>query len=116
MIIGTTNSSAQQQYISQVYNDYSNEYDIFYKPHPADRDYLDYEKTYPGLILLPAQMPFEVFVWSLIDEIDVIGGNQSTVFMTVPANKIKFIFAKDSESLFRPLNLIFIDTDIEWIQ
>lgn len=116
IIIGTINSSTQKIYIDQVYNKYSAEYDIFYKPHPADTDYSNYETTYPNLTLLPAQMPFEIFVWSLIDKIDVIGGNQSTVFMTVPTSKVKFIFAENANSLPKPLNLVFQNANVEWIQ
>lgn len=117
IIIGTVLSNNQKHLLNRVYKEYESEYDIFYKPHPGDSDYIDYETTYPGLTLLPAQMPFEIFVWSLMDEIDVIGGNSSTVFITVPTDKVKFIFAKNSEVMPRPLNLLYKDiTTIDWME
>ena len=70
-----------------------------------------------GLTLLPGQMPFEIFVWSLMDHVDMIGGYPSTVFLTVPVDKVRFIFAPDAESLVRPLNLLFRDAaNVEWMQ
>ena len=62
-------------------------------------------------------MPFEIFVWALLDKIDMIGGYPSTVFLTVPVDKVRFIFAADAASLVRPLNILFRDaTDVEWMQ
>lgn len=121
IIIGTSHKSSeseqtQRRYVQKVVEQYGQEYDIFFKPHPADKSSADYEKRF-GLTLLPGQMPFEIFVWSLIDKIDVIGGYQSTVFLTVPVSKVGFIFAPDAASLVRPLNILFRDaTDVEWIQ
>ena len=46
---------------------YGEGYDIFFKPHPADTSSAGYEIEFPGLTLLPGQMPFEIFVWALID-------------------------------------------------
>ena len=41
----------------------------------------------------------------------------STVFLTVPVDKVRFIFAADAASLVRPLNILFRDaTDVEWMQ
>lgn len=96
---------------------YGEGYDIFFKPHPADTSSAGYEIEFPGLTLLPGQMPFEIFVWALIDRVDMIGGYPSTVFLTVPVDKVRFIFAADAASLVRPLNILFRDaTDVEWMQ
>lgn len=121
IVIGTSHKSSeseqtQRRYVQQVVDRYGAEYDIFFKPHPADKSSADYEKRF-GLTLLPGQMPFEIFVWSLIDKIDVIGGYQSTVFLTVPVDKVGFLFAPDAASLVRPLNILFRDAPgIEWMQ
>ena len=54
---------------------------------------------------------------SLIDRVDMIGGYPSTVFLTVPLDKVRFIFAANAESMARPLNILFRDaTDVEWMQ
>lgn len=121
IIIGTSHKdkeSEQQQlnYVRRIVEQYA-DYDIFFKPHPADSSSASYEQTFPGLTLLPGQMPFEILVWSLIDKIDLIGGYSSTVFLTVPVDKVGFIFAPSAESLIRPLNLLFRDAEnIKWIQ
>lgn len=96
---------------------YGSEYDVFFKPHPADNSSSDYEKQFPGLTLLPGQMPFEIFVWSLLDEVNLIGGYPSTTFLSVPLDKVGFLFATDAASLPRPLNLLFSDApNVEWMQ
>lgn len=121
VIIGTSHKDGdserlQRKYVERIVDQYGEQYDIFFKPHPADKSSADYQTRF-GLTLLPGQMPFEIFVWSLIDKVDVIGGYQSTVFLTVPVDKVKFLFAANAASLVRPLNLLFKDvTDIEWIQ
>lgn len=121
IIIGTSHQGSseseqlQLDYVRRIVEQYA-DYDIFFKPHPADTSSSGYEQTLPGLTLLPGQMPFEIFVWSLIDKVDLIGGYSSTVFLTVPIAKVGFIFAPDAETLVRPLNLLFRDADVEWIQ
>lgn len=123
IIIGTShqnNSASEQQqrdYVARIVEQYGATYDIFFKPHPADTSSASYETDFPGLTLLPGQMPFEIFVWSLIDRVDMIGGYPSTVFLTVPVDKVRFIFAPNAESLVRPLNLLFRDAaNVEWMQ
>lgn len=69
------------------------------------------------MTLLPGQMPFEIFVWSLMDKIDMIGGYSSTVYLTVPVEKVKFIFGVSSaDIMIKPLNILFKDAEIEWMQ
>ncbi|MEG1864189.1 MAG: sialyltransferase [Alistipes sp.] len=121
IIIGTNPRDAdqaqqQRDYVGRILEQHPNE-DLFFKPHPADISSADYEQSFPGLTLLPGQMPFEIFVWSLLDRIDQIGGYPSTVFLTVPIDKVGFIFAPNAESLIRPLNLLFAGVEtVEWMQ
>lgn len=121
VIIGTSHRSEeserkQHDFVARIVEQYAG-YDIFFKPHPADTSSAGYETDFPGLTLLPGQMPFEIFVWSLNDHIEVIGGYPSTVYLTVPVDKVRFIFAPNAASLVRPLNLLFKDaTQVEWIQ
>ena len=124
IILGTNTNSAsspeeQGKFVQTVMNHYSSEYDIFFKAHPADKAYLDYESKFPGLKLItPATMPFDVFTWALDGKIDAIGGYTSTIFLTVPTDKVKFMFAKDAESLGGELfeNIFKDREDIYWIQ
>ena len=122
IIIGTshtTDESREQQaaYVERIMQQYGGEYDVFFKPHPADNSSSDYEERFEGLTLLPGQMPFEIFVWALLDKIDLIGGYPSTTFLSVPLDKVGFLFAADAASLVRPLNILFRDAPgIEWMQ
>ncbi|MGL5787543.1 MAG: BACON domain-containing protein [Bacteroidales bacterium] len=116
VIIGTNGNAEQQNYVKRVYDQYAGTHDIFYKPHPADATCAEYETLFPGLKLLPGRMPFEVFVWSLMDQIEVLGGFESTVFLTVPVNKVKFILGKSNASeLIKPLNKMFENASVEYI-
>lgn len=121
IIIGTNATvlgaeETQREYVGRIVEQYGAQYDIFFKPHPGDRSSADYGERF-DLTLLPGQMPFEIFVWSLIDKIDVIGGYPSTVFLTVPISKVEFVFAPDAASLVRPLNVLFRNAEgVEWIQ
>ena len=122
IILGTshpTDERRRQQaaYVQRIMEQYGAEYDVFFKPHPADGSSSDYEERFPGLTLLPGQMPFEIFVWSLLDEVNLIGGYPSTTFLSVPLDKAGFLFAADAASLPRPLNLLFSDApNVEWMQ
>lgn len=122
IIIGTSHStpeSAGQQaaYVERIMQQYGARYDIFFKPHPADTSSADYPERFEGLTLLPGQMPFEIFVWALLDKIDLIGGYPSTTYLSVPLDKVGFLFAADAASLVRPLNILFRDAPgVEWLQ
>ena len=75
VIIGTSHGSEesarqQRDYVARIVEQYGEGYDIFFKPHPADTSSAGYEIEFPGLTLLPGQMPFEIFVWALIDRVD----------------------------------------------
>ena len=92
IIIGTSHSSAaseQQQaaYVERIIQQYGSDYDIFFKPHPADSSSAGYPDRFEGLTLLPGQMPFEIFVWALLDKIDMIGGYPSTTFISVRSTR-----------------------------
>lgn len=117
IIIGTNGKDQQQKAnVKRIIQKYQKDYDIFFKPHPADKSSMNYEDSFPGLNLLPAQMPFEVLLWSLMDKIDLIGGYPSTVFITVPIEKVGFIFNSSVSDIFKPLNVLFKDAQhIEWM-
>lgn len=121
VVIGTSHDTAagerrQADYVRRIAERCGSDYALFFKPHPADRSAADYETRFPGLKLLPGQMPFEIFVWSLLDRIDLIGGYSSTVFLTVPVEKVGFVFASGPDELVRPLNILFRDARVEWMQ
>lgn len=121
VILGTSHDSPESErrqaaYVRRVAERYGDRYDLFFKPHPADTSSADYPALFEGLTLLPGQMPFEIFVWSLLEEIDLMGGYPSTTYLSVPVEKVRFLFAADAESLVRPLNLLFRDAvGVEWM-
>ena len=118
VIIGTSKSANKDQksYVSKIHKEKREKYNIFFKPHPNDDTAKEYENLFSGLKLLPGQMPFEIFVWSLIDKIDLIGGYSSTVYLTVPIEKVDFIFDEmQASDLPKPLDILFKDAEINWI-
>ena len=110
-----TSPEAQQNYVRQIWEQYGNSHDIYFKPHPRDDDSQNYEQLFPGLMMLPRQMPFEIMIWALNNLIDLIGGYPSTTFLTVPTEKVKFIFEATLDTIDRPLNLLFKNADVKWI-
>ena len=126
VIIGTnTNTNAsfppevQRAFVQMVMDQYGENFDVFFKPHPSDTDYnkegSPYDEVF-GLTLLPARMPFEIFCWALSDKMDAIGGTSSTVFLTVPLEKVNFMFAPNSSSLGIPLNTVLADSpNVNWM-
>lgn len=121
IIIGTSHRSAESEeqqadYVARIAAQYGSEYDLFFKPHPADGSSAGYPDRFPSLTLLPGQMPFEIFVWSLLEKVDLLGGYPSTVFLSVPVEKVGFLFAPNAESLIRPLDRLFRDAEVEWME
>lgn len=118
IIISTNPSSSIMQYINETINQYSDEYDIFISVHPADpdSDMLEALEREGKAKLFPKGLPFEVLLWSFMDDIDAIGGSQSTVFLTVPPAKVKFMYARNAEEMVKPLNLLMKDQpEINWM-
>lgn len=118
IIISTNPSSSILQYINETIDLYSGQYDIFMSVHPADPDVDKLKELEDAgkVKLFPQGLPFEVLLWSFMDEIHAIGGSQSTVFLTVPVEKVKFMYAKSAEDMIRPLNLIMKDQPgINWM-
>ena len=113
IINGTSNDPEnQRKYVGEVYEKYKDDYDVFFEPHPADESYLDYETTFPGLKNIP-KMSFEFVMMFIGDKIDAIGGYPSTIYLTVPVEKVKFMFAAGPEAMPKPLNLIFENAEQE---
>lgn len=113
---GTTSKETQAAYVKAVMDKYGEKYDVFYKAHPADPAYVTYEQDFPGLrLILPAAMPFDVFTWALNDKVDALGGFSSTVFLTVPTDKVKFMFAPNAEALGGLFYNVFNNKDIDWM-
>lgn len=116
VIIATNNSSSMSNYIDKTMEKYANEYDIFFARHPADTQWPMYTSKYPEITILP-YMPFEVFAWYYLDKLDAIGGSQSTVFLTIPVEKVTFMYASGPENLVKPLNQIFASpkANVDWM-
>ena len=95
-----------------MYEKYKDDYDVFFEPHPADESYLNYETAFPGLKNIP-KMSFEFVMMFIGDKIDAIGGYPSTIYLTVPVEKVKFMFAAGPEAMPKPLNQIFENAEQE---
>ena len=116
VIIATVNSSSLEDLIDQTMETYSSEYDIYFSRHPADNEWEMYPNRYPNLTVLP-YMPFEVFFWYFKDQLEIIGGSPSSTFLTIPVEKVKFMYASGPESMPKPLNHIMAssEADINWM-
>lgn len=116
VIISTVNSASLETVIDKTMEKYSSEYDIFFSRHPADNQWQMYEQKYPNLTILP-YMPFEVFFWYFQDQIAVIGGSPSSTFLTVPIEKVKFMYAVGPQVMPKPLNLVMnsSEANIDWM-
>lgn len=113
IINGTSNDPEnQRKYVGEVYEKYKDDYDVFFEPHPADESYLNYETAFPGLKNIP-KMSFEFVMMFIGDKIAAIGGYPSTIYLTVPVEKVKFMFAAGPEAMPKPLNLIFENAEQE---
>ena len=107
IINGTSNQPENQRlYVGEVYEKYKEDYDIFFEPHPSDESYLDYEEAFPGLKNIP-KTSFEFVLMFISDKIDAIGGFPSSIYLTVPVEKVKFMFAAGPEAMQKPLDRIF---------
>ena len=120
IIIGTSHSSAaseQQQaaYVERIIQQYGSDYDIFFKPHPADSSSAGYPDRFEGLTLLPGQMPFEIFVWALLDKIDMIGGYPLTTLSPYRSTSVGLLCRRCRRT--RPAaEHFFMTPRAEWIQ
>lgn len=118
IIISTNPSSNIIDYVNETIKLYSEEYDIFMSVHPADgtSELLDKLQEEGRVKLFPKGLPFEVLLWSFMDDIHAIGGAQSTVFLTVPPQKVKFMYAKSAKDMVKPLNKLMAgQTHINWM-
>ena len=105
-------------YILQTIEQYTGKYDIFMSIHPADpdSDMLVKLEEQGKLKLFPKGLPFEVLLWSFMDDIHAIGGAQSTVFLTLPVDKVKFMYAQSAEGMIKPLDKMFKGQEgINWM-
>ena len=111
IINGTSNQPEnQKQYVGEVYEKYKDSYDIFFEPHPNDESYLDYETLFPGLKNIP-KTSFEFVLMFISDKIDAIGGFPSSIYLTVPVEKVKFMFAAGPEVMPKPLDRLFAEQE-----
>ncbi|MBP6064548.1 BACON domain-containing carbohydrate-binding protein [Bacteroides sp.] len=118
IIISTNPSSSIMPYILQTIEQYTGKYDIFMSIHPADpdSDMLVKLEEQGKLKLFPKGLPFEVLLWSFMDDIHAIGGAQSTVFLTLPVDKVKFMYAQSAEGMIKPLDKMFKGQEgINWM-
>lgn len=91
--------------LDDIVADYPN-YNILFKPHPAsvptppESDQSDGVYEYMvehDIAILPGRLPMEVISWVYGDTL--IGGFDSSLYMSVPGKNVAFFIAENSESL-----------------
>lgn len=96
-----------ERILTQVNNDYKEKYTLLYKPHPRALPDEKQEEFLNSLNIkiLPGSLPMEAisFVYPNLK----LGGYESSLYMSVDEGKTLFLFAKDKDDLFEPLNEFF---------
>lgn len=92
-------------YIAKVKAKYGNGYDYFFKGHPADTT----TPSDKSIVVLPFRLPMEAILFAYGDQISVIGGYESSLYMNAPQETQKFFFNEksDGSTLVTPLNLMY---------
>ena len=97
--------SLRLPYIYNVLLKYKDKYNYFFKPHPADGQAQSILDQFPVLKKLEGTVPTELLFWFYDKEIALIGGHESTLYLSVPKGKAQFFF---SEKLsIPPLDLMW---------
>ncbi|MGL5254813.1 MAG: hypothetical protein ACRC9L_07475 [Brevinema sp.] len=111
LIVGTNPYGAKtDEYIAKIKALYGNNYDYFFKGHPSDT-------THPSdtsIVVLPFRLPMEAIMWVYGDNIAVLGGYESSLFMSASQQVKKFFFpqsktgeALTGNSLLEPLDAMY---------
>ena len=91
--------------LDKIVTDYPN-YNILFKPHPASvptpPGFNQSDGVYEYMVehdiaILPGRLPMEVISWVYGDAL--IGGFDSSLYMSVPGKNVAFFIAENSESL-----------------
>ncbi len=93
--------------LNKVNNDYKDEYEILYKPHPSalpDEEATDFLESL-GIKILPGTIPMEaiMFIYPNIK----LGGFASSLYMSAEKGQTEFFFANNSNELVKPLNILY---------
>lgn len=112
IITGTSVSGSGnfEGYINRIIETYGDEYEYFYKPHPAhmpspdsiiNSNFLEQK----GITTLPGRLPMEVLMWVYSDT--KIGGYNSSLYMSSkPENVLFFLGIENSSELVAPLDTL----------
>lgn len=116
VITGTTpidNNLGKENFedlIDKVVEEYGDDYNILYKPHPSavpDEEYLEYFSS-KNIKVLPERLPMEAILF-VYPEIK-LGGFASSLYMSVPNNQSTlFFFGNNKDDLFSPLDILYDD-------
>ncbi|WP_092319766.1 hypothetical protein [Brevinema andersonii] len=94
----------RNDYIKKTQQKYGKEYDYFYKPHPAS----PIQDVPSDIDVLPHLIPTEIIYTLYADNIEYIGGFQSSVFMNLPQMTKKFFYmASSGNDLITPIDKMY---------
>lgn len=109
-ITGGLTSERFIELMRRICGDYA-EYNILFKPHPSG---IPSNETYPDVYkymndsnikILPGRLPMEVISWVYGDAL--IGGFDSSLYMSVPQGNAAFFIAKDKDKLSAVSKLLY---------
>lgn len=114
LIISGTSPNGSGDFISlmtKVIEKYGDEYDLFFKPHPAylpesggiiDKDFLESN----NIVIMPGSLPMEALLWCYPNV--AIGGYNSSLYMSANEYQVKFFLnISDGTKLTTPLNDLY---------
>lgn len=109
-VSGSFTSERFIELMRRICDDYDG-YNILFKPHPAS---IPSDETYPEVFrfmndsnikILPGRLPMEVISWVYGDAL--IGGFDSSLYMSVPQGYTAFFIAKDKDKLSAVSKLLY---------
>lgn len=92
--------------IKYVNEKYGEEYQIYFKPHPAHFPEGEYLKLLEDnkITILPGKLPMEAITFIYSDL--YLGGYNSSLYLSANPDKVLFFFAKDKDDIYEPLNIL----------
>lgn len=123
-VTGSFDSDSFIGLIDEIRNDYSG-YNILFKPHPSS---IPSETVFPEvynymteneITILPGRLPMEVISWLYSDAL--IGGFDSSLYMSVPQGNTTFFIAENKNKLSAVSLMLyetgaFGDVDFYWVK
>ncbi|MGL4387793.1 MAG: hypothetical protein ACRCTJ_00145 [Brevinema sp.] len=89
-------------FITSTKKYYGDDYDYFFKAHPS----VPSTPEDKSIVVLPYRVPMEAVLWAYGDKISILGGHESTIFLSAPTKIKKFLFPKEDQTPLSVENMV----------